>query len=166
MALTKKGFFPFKTLNGQLPAMKNFALVQTAYYEGQVLRASATTPSAKALGTRGTTPLGVIGCNVTNANATGTNTYPVYLADGNTIFEARMGNGIDCTDHILTLKPITVSSGDHTVCSTTGATAANNVLQIYDVHPRETVTGTPSNKRVLVKFARSLVGGPTKTERT
>jgi hypothetical protein len=87
---SKAGFFPVKTLNGAPPALRNFPLVGgTAYYEGAVLRLSATSGSAARATAAGTVVLGVLACDVASADAA-TGKYPVYLADGNTMFKAKM----------------------------------------------------------------------------
>ncbi len=92
MARTYAGFLFVGTKDGGPPAIKRFPLAAAIYTEGNVLRLSSTTGSATKAAAAGTSILGVLGCNLTAAQAASATTgpHPVYLADGNNLFKAKM----------------------------------------------------------------------------
>jgi len=92
MARSYAGFLFVGTKNGGPPAIKRFPLVAAIYAEGNVLRLSNTTGSAAKAAADGTSILGVLGCNLTSAESSSgtTGPHPVYLADGNNLFKAKM----------------------------------------------------------------------------
>ncbi len=151
MARTKIGFIPVKTSNGAPPALINLPLVQTAYYEGNVLRINGTTGSGKLAAAAGTSIAGVIACNVSNGSAA-SGYWPVYKADDNTIFEARM---------LVTKAPQSMvgDTCDIALASTYNyrlqGTSSTAVVSIVGFDPDESLS-THTNGKYWVKFARSL----------
>jgi hypothetical protein len=153
MARTYKGYFLVGTLNGSPPAMKNVPLIATAYYEGNVVRISATTGSCGLAPAAGTAVYGVIGCNVTNANSS-SGTYPVWLMDANNVFECiRLDTGAPQVA-MGDLVDIAVAS---TYNYRLQATASTKVVRIVGVHPDD-ASGTAAGKRYRVVGCKSIWG--------
>lgn len=161
MARTTKGLYFVKTLSGGPPAIRQMYLVTgEAYYEGQVLRATQTGPAGTAAANC-TSVLGVLGCNVASADVTSTAKYPVYLLDGNNVFEGQMtATGAPKTrlyDKICFTKP---TAGWVKLAGTAYNGAATACLRIIDVNPDD-ASGTATNKRywVVANLENSVAGG-------
>lgn len=150
MAREKAGFLLVKTLNGGPPAIQNYPLVQTAYYEGNVLRLSGTTGSAALAAAAGTSILGVIATEVTNANAA-SGDYPVYLADANNVFEAKMLVSSTPQAKVGDLADLAVATKNFRL----QGTASTNVISIHGYHPDEAASAH-TGVRYWVTFARSI----------
>ena len=159
MARTKAGFFFVKTRSGKQPAMDWVPLVgATAYYEGQVLRASATTGSAAKQSAAGTTILGIAAANVSSGSAA-TTKMPIYIADSENVFEGKM---------IASKAPRAVmySEVDIRVGTTHNhrlqGTASTKVARIVGFHPDEVLTAHTGCRFWVTFGPKSLSGGADK----
>lgn len=155
MARTKTGFFFVKTLNGAPPAMKQYPVVAaTAYYEGAVLRISATSGSATKFEADGTAVLGVSAANISLARSSyATTRLPVYLADNNNVFEAQQG-GVslsDCQDVMHDLIDIEVANENYRLGS-----ASSKQCRVVGFHPDDVAKGA-TGARLWVTFAKNLL---------
>lgn len=160
MARTKHGFFYVKTIDGGPPAMGQcYVKGATAYYEGQVMRCSMTSGSARRVAASGTSVLGVLGANVAASGATTTEVPFYYLNDRN-IFEGRMlATGAPRT---RLFDKVTVSVGtihNYRVAATAYYGETTGCLRIVGWNPDDGA-GTAANKRYWVTglAATSLLG--------
>lgn len=160
MARTKTGLYFIKTVDGGPPAMDWFDLKgATAYYEGQILRLSATSGSAAKASASGTAMLGVTGANVTSSATT--TQMPVYLADPRNVFEARMlATGAPHTRLRDKITFVVGTTHNYRIEGTAYNGAATACLRIIGYNPDD-ASGTATNKRYWVTFIpnNSLAGG-------
>ena len=154
MARTNAGFIFAGTKNGGPPAINRYPLVAAIYKEGNVLRLSGTTGSATKAAAAGTSILGVLGCNLTSAQSSSATTgpHPVYLADGNNLFKAKMiasstpqyKIGDTCDLGLATTYNYRLQ-----------ATASTNVISIWGFDADEALSAH-TGVEYYVAFARSI----------
>ncbi len=156
MARTYAGFLFAGTKDGSPPRIKMYPLKAAAYYEGAVLRLSATTGSAAMAAAAGTAILGVLGCNVTSAQSSSgtTGPFPVYMADGPNLFKAKM---------IATSAPQALVGDvvDVALASTYNyrlqGTASTKVVSIWDFKKDE-AAATHTGVEYYVSFSKPIFG--------
>jgi hypothetical protein len=145
MPRTYHGFFPVKTLNGGEPALAHVPLVSAIYEEGNVLRLKATTGSATKAAAAGTALLGALACSLTAAQSL-TGKHPVYLFDGNTVFQAtRIATGLSKLSRFDKVDLAVASTYNFRI----QGTASTEAFTIYDVHPDDE-TSQAANVRYYV----------------
>ena len=156
MARTKAGFLFAGTKDGGPPAIKRYPLVATAYYEGAVMRLSGTTGSAAMAAAAGTSILGVLGCNVSNAQSSSATTgpFPVYLADdgGNNLFKAKMIASSTPQAKVGDLCDVALATTHNYRLQ---ATASTNVVSIWGFDKDEALSAH-TGVNYYVAFARSV----------
>lgn len=148
------GFKPAYTLSGGPPAILYFPLVTaTAYKIGNVLRISATSGSAAKQVAAGTAILGVAVRDVALTSASVTK-MPVWIADGNTVFEAKkIVTGVP-QNNVGDPADIVVGSVYNYRINTAAST---KVAKIVGYHPDEATTAH-TGCRYYVMFEKSIFG--------
>ncbi len=163
MAKSKHGLFFVKTLNGSQPAMATVDLKgATAYYEGSVLRASQTSGSAAKAAAGATAVLGVCAANVTSSATT--TQMPVYLADSNNVFEAKMiATGLPKPRLYDKVKFTVGTIHNYRLEGTANNGAATACIRIVGYHPDDVAATSSESVRYWVTFTNenSLVGNAT-----
>ncbi|MFA5376437.1 MAG: hypothetical protein WC455_11895 [Dehalococcoidia bacterium] len=155
MAREYAGFLPVRSETGGPPPIKNYPLVSGTYYEGSILRLSATTGSATKFADGGTSVLGVCAAYVSTADST-TGKYPVYLPVPTTEFEAKMLGSFAPQAKVGDKVPILVGTTfNYRLRGTVAGTASLEVCAISGFHPDESLSAHTGNK-FRVKFSRSI----------
>ena len=154
MARTKAGFMFAGTKDGGPPAIKRYPLVAAIYTEGNVLRVSNTTGSATKAAAAGTSILGVLGCNLTSAQSSSgtTGPHPVYLADGNNLFKAKMIASSTPQYKVGDVCDVALAT---TYNYRLQATASTNVVSIWGFDADESLSAH-TGVEYYVSFARSI----------
>ena len=163
MARTYVGFYQVGTLNGSPPAVKNFDLKgATAFYEGAVLRLNSSGSAVKAAA--GIMQLlGVAGANVTSSAST--TKMPVFLADNNNVFEAKMlGTGAPKGRYFSSVRYRVGTTHNFRLEGTEG-TVGTCQCRVVGAHPDD-LSGTATGKRYRIVFNQktSLLGDARDTE--
>lgn len=147
------GFTFAYTTSGGPPVIKNLPLVHgTAYKAGSVMRIVATTGSAGRAAAAGTSILGVMACDVTQANAS-SGKYPVYIANDSAVFQAKQIGSVAPPERIGDCADIALATIHNYRISSTAASTA--VLSIVG-YPGDESTSAHTGCNYYVKFARSI----------
>jgi hypothetical protein len=157
MALSYVGLRFRKTLNGGNPAMTNAPLVHTSYEDGNILRLNTTGSGVRmAAGATAGMAYVMIG-SLANANWAATGRYPVYLLDGNNVFEARiLATGARSARVGDSCGVAVGSTYNYRLAATAGP------LKVTGYHPDEAATTTGANGRFYVT-GRKCVWGVTQS---
>jgi hypothetical protein len=150
MARSYNGFKYVKTLAGTPPAMGWITLTGGSFYEGEVLRISASSGKGALFANSGTAAAGVLAADCTTAATD--RSRPYYLADSQNVFEAI--NTTAVTLPYCLGDKFTVNIGSTHAFHVTGTALAGNAtacVRCVGYHPDE-VTTSATGKRLWVVF--------------